>query len=127
MKTILLTLGILLLVSNVFAASAVEVWPATTNKACVSVSASSSTATAFLASRAARTAWSVTNPHATNTVYISTYAATAATAVTTGGAWHRIAANATYTEDNNPYTGAIYILTPSGQTAIVVSGEERWR
>lgn len=129
MKTLkIVGIGLLLALLPVMAyATVAEIWSTTASKDCFSVSCSSSTATQVLDANTQRVAWSVTNPHATNTVYISTYGVTAATAVTTGGAYHRIAANSTYTEDINPYLGALYILTPSGETAIVISGEERVR
>lgn len=126
LKTIGLSLLLVLLPAIVFAGVA-ELWSTTQSKDCFSVSCSSSTATQVLDANTSRLAWTVSNPSSSYTVYIATYAVTATEAVTTGKAWHRIPPLSSYYEEVNPYLGAIYILTPSGQTAIVVSGEERVR
>lgn len=128
MKKILLTIGLLCLTSNAFAgAYPIEMWPATESKDCFSVSCSSTTATEVLDANTSRVAWTVSNPNSTYCMYISTFAITS-TGLTDGKAWHKIdpAVNGTnYSEEVNPYLGAIYIIVPSGTTTI--SGEERIR
>ncbi len=126
LKIIGVSLLLVLLPVLVFAGVA-ELWSTTDSKTCFSVSCSSTTATLVLAANTQRVGWMVSNPSSSYSVILATTAISAATGATTGGAWHKIPPLSSYYEDVNPYLGAIYILTPSGQTAIVISGEERER
>lgn len=129
MRKILLTISLLFIATSLFAAAyPVEIWPATdtAGKEMFSVSCSSSTATLILASDTRRVAYTISNPSDSYSVYIATYAITAAE-ITTGGAWHRIKPDKDYYEESNCATQAIYGLTQAEQTPIVVSGEKRIR
>ena len=124
MRTVLIVFSLLCIASNIFAAAyPMEVWTATTNKSCFLASAPSDTAALAISSRAARLAWTISNPHSTYSIYITTYAAPAADA--TGRIGHAIGPLKDYYEEDNAYTGDVYIICPSGTT--IVSGEERWR
>lgn len=129
MKTIkIVGLVLLLVFLPVMAMAGVaELWSTTQTKECFSISCPSSDATQVLDINTNRVAWTISNPDTTYSVYITTYAATALDGATTGKAWHKIPPLSSYYEEINPYLGAIYILTPSGQSAITISGEERWR
>lgn len=127
MKTLkMVGVGLLLALLPVMAyATVAEIWSTTASKDCFSVSCSSSTATLVLDANTHRVGWMVSNPSSSYSVILATSTISAATGATTGGAWHSIPPLSSYYEDVNPYLGAIYILTPSGVTAIVISGEER--
>lgn len=125
MKTLKL-IGVGLLLSLLFAsyAGAVELTSITQTKEMFSVTLSSSTGTAILPIDTARIAFTISNPSSSYSIYLSTYAITAAE-ITTGKAWMRILPGCSYFEETNAAWQAIYGLTQAGQTAIVVSGELR--
>ena len=123
MKKILITILLLLLAVPLFAAgNPVEVQSAGYNMTTFAIPCSSNTATQIIAANNKRVSITINNPSLVYSVYIASYAATAAVSTSS---LEIIRPTSTYHRDTNPYLGAFYGLSFAGnQSTTTVNGEE---